>query len=56
MSIEECARLIRMGAEKRQREVVMSAKGKLARWLKLIAPGLVDKLALAALKQDVRPH
>jgi len=56
MSIEECARLIRVGAEKRQREVVMSAKGKLARWLKLIAPGLVDKLALAALKQDVRPH
>ncbi|WP_370652475.1 SDR family oxidoreductase [Aquabacterium sp.] len=56
MSIEECARLIRLGAENRQREVVMSAKGKLARWLKLIAPGLVDKLALAALKQDVHPH
>ena len=56
MSIEECARLIRVGAEKRQREVVMSAKGKLARWLKLIAPGLVDKLALAALNKDVHPH
>lgn len=56
MSIEECARLIRVGAETRQREVVMSAKGKLARWMKLVAPGLVDKLALAALKKDVRPH
>lgn len=56
MSIEECARLIRVGAEKRQREVVMSAKGKLARWMKLIAPSLVDKLALAALNQDAQPH
>ncbi|CAH0350156.1 SDR family oxidoreductase [Aquabacterium sp. CECT 9606] len=56
MSIEECARLIRVGTEKRQREVVMSAKGKLARWMKLVAPGLVDKLALAALNKDVRPH
>ncbi|MGH6648557.1 SDR family oxidoreductase [Aquabacterium sp.] len=56
MSIEECARLIRVGAEKRHREVVMSAKGKLARWMKLVAPGLVDKLALAALNQDVHPH
>jgi NAD(P)-dependent dehydrogenase (short-subunit alcohol dehydrogenase family) len=56
MSVEECARLIRVGAQRRQREVVMSLKGKLARWLKLIAPGLVDKLALAALQRDVRPH
>jgi short-subunit dehydrogenase len=56
MSIEECARLIRVGAQERQREVVMSAKGKLARWMKLIAPGLVDKMALAALNRDVRPH
>jgi short-subunit dehydrogenase len=56
MSIEECARLIRVGAQRRQREVVMSAKGKLARWMKLIAPSLVDKLALAALNRDMRPH
>ncbi len=56
MSIEECARLIRVGANKRQREVVMSAKGKLARWMKLVAPGLVDKLALAALNKDAHPH
>ena len=34
----------------------MTAKGKLGRWLKLIAPGIVDRLALAALKQEVRPR
>ena len=56
MSVEECARLIIDGMNSRKREVVMSAKGKLGRIMKIFAPGLVDKMALAALKQDVRPH
>jgi len=56
MSVEECAGLIIHGMNARQREVVMSAKGKLGRWLKLIAPGLVENMALAALKDDVKPH
>lgn len=56
MTVEECARLIREGMNQRTRDIVMSAKGKLGRWMKLIAPALVDKLALKALKQDVRPH
>lgn len=55
MSVEECAALIIAGMQSRQREVVMSSKGKLGRWLKLIAPGLVEKMALAALKDDVKP-
>lgn len=56
MSVEECARLIIAGMDGRKREVVMTAKGKVGRFLKLLAPGLVEKMALAALKQDVRPH
>ncbi|MYM36018.1 SDR family oxidoreductase [Duganella sp. FT94W] len=52
MSVERCAALIIDGMEVRRREVVMSAKGKLGRWLKLIAPGLVEKIALAALRKD----
>jgi short-subunit dehydrogenase len=56
MSVEECARLIVSGAEARQRDIVMTAKGKSGRWLKLIAPGIVDRLALAALNQEVRPR
>jgi len=56
MRVEECARLILDGMDRRKREVVMTGKGKLGRFLKLLAPGLVEKMALAALKQDVRPH
>jgi short-subunit dehydrogenase len=56
MPVEECAGLIVAGMRARKREVVMSAKGKLGRWLKLLAPGLVENMALAALKDDVKPH
>jgi short-subunit dehydrogenase len=51
MSVEECARLIVEGTESRKRDIVMSAKGKLGRWIKLIAPAMVDRMALKALKQ-----
>ncbi|MRD48942.1 SDR family oxidoreductase [Caenimonas koreensis DSM 17982] len=56
MSVEECARLIIDGMNGREREVVMTARGKLGRFLKLMAPGVVENMALAALKDDVRPH
>lgn len=56
MSVEECARLIVAGMNARQREVVMTAKGKLGRFLKLLAPGLVEKMALAALSNERKPH
>ena len=56
MPVEECARQIIDGMTARKREVVMSARGKLGRFLKLVAPGLVEKMALAALKDEVKPH
>ncbi len=56
MSVEECARLIRDGMSRRQREVVMTTKGKLGRYLKLLAPGAVENMALAALKDEVKPR
>lgn len=52
MSVETCARLIVDGSERRQRDIVMTAQGKLGRWLKLLAPGLVDRMALKALNRD----
>ena len=55
MSVEECARLILNGMDARQRDVVMSAKGKLGRWLKLLAPARVEAMALNALKDEVKP-
>ena len=56
MSVQECARLIREGTDRRERDIVMSFKGKLSRWMKLLAPRLVDRLALKALNKEVQPH
>ncbi len=51
MTVETCARLIVDGTEARKRDIVMSVNGRLARWMKLIAPGMVDRMALKALAQ-----
>jgi short-subunit dehydrogenase len=45
MSAEVCARLILPAMEKRRRELVMTFKGKIGQWIKLIAPALVDRIA-----------
>jgi len=50
MSAEDCARRIVTAIERREREVVMTARGKVGQWLKLIAPGLVDRLARRAVE------
>ncbi|MBV8031681.1 MAG: SDR family oxidoreductase [Betaproteobacteria bacterium] len=52
MSVEECARQIVEAMASRRRELVMTTRGKLGMWLKLIAPRLVDRMALAALKKE----
>lgn len=54
MPVEDCARLILQGMQARRREVVMTAKGRLGRWLKLLAPGLVERMARAALAHPAR--
>lgn len=56
MSVAECARLIVEGMERRRREVVMTSRGKFGRFLKLVAPRMVERMAMAALKDEVRPH
>ncbi len=56
MSVEVCARLIIDGMQARKREVVMTSKGKFGRLLKLVWPALVERMALAAVKDEVRPH
>ncbi len=56
MTVQECARLIIGGMNRREREVVMTGKGKLGRWLKLIAPGVVENLALNAVKAEFQPR
>ena len=51
MGVEECARLIVAAIEGRKREVIMTARGKMALWLKLLAPALVDRIASRAIER-----
>jgi short-subunit dehydrogenase len=51
MSADECARLVVRAMEKRQRMLVMSFKGRLGRWAKLVAPGLVDWMAAESVRK-----
>lgn len=45
MSVEECVTQIVRAMQERKRELVMTPKGKIGLWLKLIAPNLVDRIA-----------
>jgi short-subunit dehydrogenase len=51
MSAEECARIMIDAIARRKREEVMTLRGKLGQWLKLIAPGVVDKVARRAIEE-----
>jgi short-subunit dehydrogenase len=51
MTSEECARLILEGAAARKRQILMSNRSRLGQWLKLIAPGRVDRIARRAIEK-----
>jgi len=51
MTAEDCAARIVRAIEKRERLVLMSARGKLGRWLKLLSPALIDRIAERAIRQ-----
>jgi hypothetical protein len=51
MSAEACARLIVRAMEHRQRLLITSWRGRLGRWLKLLAPGLIDAVAARAVRR-----
>jgi NAD(P)-dependent dehydrogenase (short-subunit alcohol dehydrogenase family) len=51
MGADECARIIADAALARRRLVITSFRGKLMRWAKLVAPGLVDRLAARAIRR-----
>lgn len=54
MSVEECAAIILRAIELRQREEIMTLKGKVGQWLKLIAPTFVDGLAKKAVEGNLK--
>jgi hypothetical protein len=49
--VEECARITLEAIESRRREVVMTVRGKMGMFLKLLAPGLVDRIARRAIEK-----
>ncbi len=51
MSVKDCVRRIVRAIEGREREVVMTARGKIGLWLKLFAPSLVDRIAKRAIEE-----
>ena len=50
MPTDECCRLILTAAARRDRDIVMTWRGKVGRVLKLISPALVDRLAKRAIE------
>jgi short-subunit dehydrogenase len=51
MTAEKCAALIVKAIEKRERLLVTSFRGKVGRWVKLLAPRLIDKVAAKAIQK-----
>lgn len=51
MTAEECARLMVDAIARRERLLVTSGRGRLARWLQLIAPSRIDALAAKAIRE-----
>lgn len=50
MTADQCAVLMLKAIEKRDRCLVPSLRGKIGRWLKLLSPTLVDRIAAKAIK------
>jgi short-subunit dehydrogenase len=51
MTAEDCAARIARAIDKRERLVLMSTRGKLGRWLKLLAPSMIDRIAAKAIRE-----
>jgi len=52
MTVQECARQMIGAMRTRRRELVMTGRGRIGMWLKLLAPQVVDRMALAALHKS----
>jgi NAD(P)-dependent dehydrogenase (short-subunit alcohol dehydrogenase family) len=49
MTADACAARIVRATARREREVVMTARGRIGQWLRLVAPGLTDRIAARAI-------
>lgn len=51
LTAEACATRIADATERRRRLVITSLRGKLGRWVRLVAPGFIDRLARRAIQE-----
>jgi short-subunit dehydrogenase len=51
MTAERCAALVVPAMEKRRRLLVMSLRGRVGRFVRLLAPGLIDRIARRAVER-----
>jgi short-subunit dehydrogenase len=51
MTAEECAARTVRAMEKRQRVAILSLRGRLGRWVRLVAPALIDRIAQKAVRE-----
>jgi short-subunit dehydrogenase len=51
MTADECARLMIASIERRERMLITSGRGRLARWLQLLRPQLIDSTAAKAIRE-----
>jgi len=51
MSTEECAALTLRAMERRQRLAILSARGRWGRFVRLVAPGIIDRIAARAVRE-----
>jgi hypothetical protein len=49
MTAAECAELMIRAMARRDRMLITSSRGKLGRFLKIFAPGLIDRIAAKAI-------
>jgi short-subunit dehydrogenase len=49
MTADECARIILRAMERRERLVFTTLRARFGRWMKLVAPALVDRIAADAI-------
>jgi short-subunit dehydrogenase len=51
MPVEECARMIIDAAAARDRDLIMTLRGRVGQWIKLAMPSVVDRIAIKTLEQ-----
>ena len=51
MTAEACAALIVQAIERRDRLLLTSLRGKIGRWLAMLAPGFMDRIAAKAIRE-----